>query len=194
MYVFSQLGVNIPHFSGAQYSSPLGQQIPLGPANNLLMNAQPGDVVFFGMNNSNPANQHEGIIVSTAGQGTMINAPYKGANVSLTPIGTQSSADEPISGIRRFSNNGGGAGNTFAASAAATSSVYSGSPSLTSFVNPLSPNENSQSGLGGSNLYREALGVLLMIAGAVVAGVGLTVLAKNQVPSSLMAIAAVIPK
>jgi hypothetical protein len=100
-WCFNQVGVPLKRAMFDQLAQ--GEAIPLGPPGNRLMNAMPGDVVYFGLNNGNPAENHEGIIVSTNGAGTMVNALCTACGpIQLTPIGESSSPSEPISAIRRF--------------------------------------------------------------------------------------------
>jgi len=104
-YIFGKHGVPLARTTSGQFQQ--GSQVPVGPPGNELLYAQPGDVVFFGMGNASLENQHEGIILSTAGKGQMINEPHGGAVASIAPvIGWDSS--EPFSGIRRFSTGAGG--------------------------------------------------------------------------------------
>ena len=68
MYVYAQLGIQLPHFAAAQYA--LGQAVPRDQL-------QPGDLVFFdGLN-------HVGIYI---GGGQMVHAPQTGDVVKITPI------------------------------------------------------------------------------------------------------------
>ena len=68
MYVFAQLGVQLPHFAAAQY----GYGVPV--ARDQL---QPGDLVFF------DGLSHVGIYI---GNGEMVHAPHTGTVVSISPI------------------------------------------------------------------------------------------------------------
>ena len=70
MYVYSQVGIYLPHSAAAQYYS--GTPISYSE----LM---PGDLVFFGRPIS-----HVGIYI---GGGSMIHAPFEGAVVSITGVG-----------------------------------------------------------------------------------------------------------
>jgi cell wall-associated NlpC family hydrolase len=72
-YVFSQLGVSLPHNTVAQWNSP--QAVPV-PRNDL----QPGDLVFFN------GLDHVGIYV---GNGYIIDAPHTGSFVRVDSL------DEP---------------------------------------------------------------------------------------------------
>jgi len=68
MYVFSQIGVSLPHSSYAQYG--YGSAVSLG-------NLQPGDLVFFdGLG-------HVGIYI---GGGSFIHAPHTGDVVKISSI------------------------------------------------------------------------------------------------------------
>ena len=65
MYVYAQLGIQLPHFAAAQY----GFGVPVSRAD-----LQPGDLVFF------DALGHVGIWI---GGGELIDAPHTGAVVSI---------------------------------------------------------------------------------------------------------------
>jgi cell wall-associated NlpC family hydrolase len=80
MYVYAQLGVNIPHSSRAQYG--YGEAVSRSAL-------EPGDLVFFG----DPIH-HVGMYV---GDGQMIHAPYTGVNVRYGSIDTSD-----YTGARRF--------------------------------------------------------------------------------------------
>lgn len=80
-YVFAQHGVDLPHYSGAQFQ--LGQKVP--PAD-----LRPGDVVFFG----SPV-YHVGIYV---GAGYFVHAPRTGDFVKLTKLAVM----PDYAGARRY--------------------------------------------------------------------------------------------
>ena len=69
MFVYAQVGVRLPHYSGAQIN---------GGARVSRANLQPGDLVFFG----SPIH-HVGIYI---GGGKMVHAPHTGDVVSIDPI------------------------------------------------------------------------------------------------------------
>lgn len=69
MWAYAQVGVSLPHFSGAQYSDTT--HIPMS-------DLQPGDLVFF----SNP-DEHVAMYV---GNGEIIEAPHTGAQVHIVPM------------------------------------------------------------------------------------------------------------
>ena len=69
-WAWGQAGVSLPHFSGAQMAATT----PV-PTSDL----QPGDLLFYGPAGSD----HVAMYVSP---GTMIEAPYTGATVRLTPL------------------------------------------------------------------------------------------------------------
>lgn len=100
-YCFQKAGISVSGGTSEQYGE--GVPVPLGPPGNELINALPGDIVFFGMNNSSAASQHEGIIQSTAGSGMMYDAAHTGTFVRLDGILTHGGA-EPLSGIRRMAS------------------------------------------------------------------------------------------
>ena len=75
MYVYAQIGISLPHYSGAQQQ--MGTPVPM----NAL---QPGDLVFMGY----PA-YHVGIYV---GGGMVIHSPHTGAVVSYESVGRWQSA------------------------------------------------------------------------------------------------------
>ena len=70
MYVWAKAGVALGHFTGAQWNE--GTHVTRAQL-------QPGDLVFFATNTSQPSTiHHVGIYV---GGGQMIDAPYTGVNV-----------------------------------------------------------------------------------------------------------------
>jgi peptidoglycan DL-endopeptidase CwlO len=68
MYVFAQLGVQLPHYAAAQYG--YGSPVPRDQL-------QPGDLVFF------DGLSHVGIYI---GNGQMVHAPETGDVVKITPL------------------------------------------------------------------------------------------------------------
>ena len=68
MYVYAQLGIQLPHFAAAQYT--MGQAVPRDQL-------QPGDLVFF------DGLDHVGIYI---GGGQMVHAPQTGDVVKITPL------------------------------------------------------------------------------------------------------------
>ncbi len=72
MWAYAQVGISLPHFSGAQYDVTI--HIPLA-------DIQPGDILFYGPGGT----QHEAMYV---GGGMMVEAPYTGATVHITPVRT----------------------------------------------------------------------------------------------------------
>jgi cell wall-associated NlpC family hydrolase len=69
MWAYAQVGVSLPHFSGAQYSDTT--HIPMS-------DLQPGDLVFF----SDPG-EHVAMYV---GNGEIIEAPHSGSVVHIVPM------------------------------------------------------------------------------------------------------------
>ena len=91
-YVFAQLGVSLPHFAAAQWSSP--DTVPVAP--NRL---QPGDLVFFtGSDGTRKAPGHVGIYIR---DGYIIDAPYTGAFVRIDRLSEPRLAHEYV-GARRI--------------------------------------------------------------------------------------------
>lgn len=70
LYAFAAAGVALPHYTGYQYQR--GTQIPVSEA-------QRGDLLFWGPGGS----QHVAIYL---GDGTMIEAPQAGQNVTIAPV------------------------------------------------------------------------------------------------------------
>lgn len=93
-WVFAQAGVQLPARANQQYSQ--GYNVPVGPPGNPLAYVQPGDVIFQGT--SDPNTEQEGIVYSTAGQGTVITS-VPGNGVSYLPI------KGAIDTIRRYSGD-----------------------------------------------------------------------------------------
>ncbi|KAA0101239.1 peptidase M23 [Mycolicibacterium sp. P1-18] len=72
LYAFAGVGIKLPHYSGAQYD--MGRKIPTSQARR-------GDVIFYGPGGS----QHVALFL---GNGQMLEAPYTGSNVKVSPVRT----------------------------------------------------------------------------------------------------------
>jgi cell wall-associated NlpC family hydrolase len=72
MWAYGQVGISLPHYSGAQYDDTT--HIPLG-------DIAPGDLLFYGPGGSD----HVAMYI---GGGMMVEAPYTGATVTDNPIRT----------------------------------------------------------------------------------------------------------
>jgi hypothetical protein len=72
LYAFAGVGVKLPHYSGSQYN--LGRKIPAAQM-------QRGDAIFWGPGGS----QHVAIYL---GNNQMIEAPYTGSVVKISPVRT----------------------------------------------------------------------------------------------------------
>jgi hypothetical protein len=72
LFVYRQLGIGLPHFSGSQWYS--GARVPLD-------DLAPGDLVFFDMGRNGPG--HVGIYV---GDGKFIEAPHHDAVVRISSL------------------------------------------------------------------------------------------------------------
>ncbi len=72
LYAFAGAGINLPHYSGSQYN--MGRKIPVAQMRR-------GDVLFWGPNGS----QHVAIYL---GNNQMIEAPYTGSFVKISPVRT----------------------------------------------------------------------------------------------------------
>jgi cell wall-associated NlpC family hydrolase len=72
MYAFAGVGIKLPHYSGAQCSA--GEQIPSSEMRR-------GDVIFYGPGGS----QH---VTLYLGDGVMLEAPYTGSTVHISPVRT----------------------------------------------------------------------------------------------------------
>lgn len=74
MWSYAQVGVHVDHWTGDQWNE--GAHIPIAAL-------RPGDLLFFATDTSNPDTiHHVGIY---AGDGEMVEAPYTGANVRISP-------------------------------------------------------------------------------------------------------------
>ncbi len=71
-WAYAQVGISLPHYSGAQYDDTT--HIPLA-------DIEPGDLLFYGPGGS----EHVAMYV---GGGSMIEAPYTGASVWITGVRT----------------------------------------------------------------------------------------------------------
>jgi peptidoglycan DL-endopeptidase CwlO len=69
MWAYEQAGIDLPHYSGAQFSDTT--QIPMS-------DLEPGDLVF-------PANPGEHVAMYV-GNGEIVQAPYTGADVQIVPL------------------------------------------------------------------------------------------------------------
>jgi len=72
MWAYAQVGIGLPHYSGAQYAST---------THISMADIQPGDLLFYGPGGSD----HVAMYV---GGGSMIEAPYTGASVWITGVRT----------------------------------------------------------------------------------------------------------
>ncbi|QPG71882.1 MULTISPECIES: NlpC/P60 family peptidoglycan endopeptidase RipA [Mycobacteriaceae] len=72
LYAFAGVGIKLPHYSGNQYEA--GRKIPTSQARR-------GDVIFYGPGGS----QH---VTLYLGNGQMLEAPYTGSNVKVSPVRT----------------------------------------------------------------------------------------------------------
>jgi murein DD-endopeptidase MepM/ murein hydrolase activator NlpD len=88
MYVYAQLGVQLTHYSGAQWHE--GYRV----ARNQLRR---GDLVFFDMSSAGP--QHEGMYV---GDGKFIQAPHTGDVVKISKLFTGNYAKNYVGAVRPY--------------------------------------------------------------------------------------------
>ncbi len=72
LYAFAGVGIKLPHYSGSQYE--LGRKIPASQMRR-------GDVIFYGPGGS----QH---VTLYLGNGQMLEAPYTGSTVKVSPVRT----------------------------------------------------------------------------------------------------------
>lgn len=72
LYAFAGVGVKLPHYSGSQYTA--GTQIPSAQMRR-------GDAIFYGPGGS----QHVALYL---GNGQMLEAPYTGSDVHVSPVRT----------------------------------------------------------------------------------------------------------
>ncbi|CAN5431196.1 NlpC/P60 family peptidoglycan endopeptidase RipA [soil metagenome] len=72
LYAFAGVGIKLPHYSGSQYN--MGRKIPSSQMRR-------GDLIFYGPN----ASQHEAMYL---GNGMMLEAPYTGSQVKVSPVRT----------------------------------------------------------------------------------------------------------
>jgi cell wall-associated NlpC family hydrolase len=72
LYAFAGVGIKLPHYSGSQYNT--GRKVPAAQMRR-------GDVIFYGPN----ASQHEALYL---GQGMMLEAPFTGSDVHVSPVRT----------------------------------------------------------------------------------------------------------
>ncbi len=72
LYAFAGVGIKLPHYSGNQYE--MGRKIPTSQARR-------GDVIFYGPGGS----QH---VTLYLGDGKMLEAPYTGSDVHISPVRT----------------------------------------------------------------------------------------------------------
>lgn len=60
---------------------------------------QPGDLIFYGQPGAGGPNAH---VVMYVGGGRVVQAPYPGQDVQISPLFHNASADEPFLGVRRY--------------------------------------------------------------------------------------------
>jgi cell wall-associated NlpC family hydrolase len=72
LYAFAGVGIKLPHYSGSQYD--MGRKIPSSQMRR-------GDVIFYGPGGS----QHVALYL---GNGQMLEAPYTGSTVKVSPVRT----------------------------------------------------------------------------------------------------------
>jgi peptidoglycan DL-endopeptidase RipA len=72
LYAFAGVGIKLPHYSGSQYN--IGRKIPSSQMRR-------GDVIFYGPGGS----QH---VTLYLGNNQMIEAPYTGSHVKISPVRT----------------------------------------------------------------------------------------------------------
>lgn len=72
LYAFAGVGIKLPHYSGSQYD--LGRKIPSSQMRR-------GDVIFYGPGGS----QH---VTLYLGNGQMLEAPFTGSHVKVSPVRT----------------------------------------------------------------------------------------------------------
>ncbi len=72
LYAFAGVGIKLPHYSGSQYNA--GRKIPSSQMRR-------GDVIFYGPGGS----QH---VTLYLGNGQMLEAPYTGSQVKVSPVRT----------------------------------------------------------------------------------------------------------
>ncbi|WP_396916657.1 NlpC/P60 family peptidoglycan endopeptidase RipA [Mycolicibacterium sp.] len=72
LYAFAGVGIKLPHYSGSQYNA--GRKIPSSQMRR-------GDVIFYGPGGS----QH---VTLYLGNGQMLEAPYTGSHVKVSPVRT----------------------------------------------------------------------------------------------------------
>ncbi len=75
LYAYAQVGIALPHYSGYQYYK--GARISKG-------NLQPGDLVFYANNTSDPSTIHH--VAMYIGNDQMIEAPFTGSWVRIMPM------------------------------------------------------------------------------------------------------------
>jgi cell wall-associated NlpC family hydrolase len=72
LYMFAGVGIKLDHYSGSQYNA--GRKVPSAQMRR-------GDMIFYGPN----ASQH---VAMYLGDGTMLEAPYTGSVVKISPVRT----------------------------------------------------------------------------------------------------------
>jgi cell wall-associated NlpC family hydrolase len=88
MFVYHQLGIELTHFTGAQYNE--GARVP-------PLYLQPGDLVFFDAGPDGPG--HEGIYI---GNGLFIQAPHTGDFVKISSLTDPSYAGRYMGAVRPY--------------------------------------------------------------------------------------------
>ncbi|MDQ6783494.1 MAG: NlpC/P60 family protein [Actinomycetota bacterium] len=91
-------GMNIGRDTTAQLASGrvIGHDQSWATDRRLL---QPGDLIFYGQPGAGGPNAH---VVMYIGDGKVVQAPYPGQHVQISPLFQNASADEPFLGVRRY--------------------------------------------------------------------------------------------
>jgi cell wall-associated NlpC family hydrolase len=75
MQAWQHAGVSLPHYAASQYDR--SEKVPYS-------RMQPGDLIFYATDTSNPASIHH--VAMYVGGGMMIEAPYTGADIRIVPV------------------------------------------------------------------------------------------------------------
>jgi phage-related protein len=99
--VYREIGVNL----GRDTTEQFAEGVPVGTDGDWTKDVPlflPGDAIFYGEPGASGPDAH---VVMYIGGGDVIQAPYTGTDVQISPLFSSAAADEPYLGARRYISN-----------------------------------------------------------------------------------------